>query len=248
MLVCDHYDAPMACGPLITAAASATTALRDGSYVYNNDFRHPALLAKEMATIDALSGGRMELGMGAGWAQSEYEAVGLRFDQPRIRADRFEEAVDVVGLLLAGQKVTHQGGHYQLEQFPGTPQPTQQKVPLLVGGGAPRMIRLAARRADIAAFVPRTSAGSIDPGDLGPNALDDKVGRLDTEIRRCGRPDEPERSVPLFATSSSLDGPPCGRRGLRKVMPSLRRSLSSAIPLPWSTLCWSGESGGGSPI
>ena len=248
LLICDHYVAPMACGPLIMAAASATTALRVGSYVYNNDFRHPALLAKEVATIDVLSDGRMELGMGAGWVQSEYEAVGLRFDQPRIRAERFEEAVDVVGLLLAGQKVTHQGGHYQLEQFQGAPRPTQQKVPLLIGGGAPRMIRLAARRADIAAFVPRTSGGSTDPGDLAPNALDEKVGWLETEIRRCGRHDEPERSVLLFATSSSLDGPRCGCRGLRKMTHSLRRSLSSAIPLPWSILCWSGESGGGSPI
>ena len=164
--------------------------------------------------------------MGAGWVQSEYEAVGLRFDQPRIRAERFEEAVDVVGLLLAGQKVTHQGGHYQLEQFQGAPRPTQQKVPLLIGGGAPRMIRLAARRADIAAFVPRTSGGSTDPGDLAPNALDEKVGWLETEIRRCGRHDEPERSVLLFATSSSLDG-----ASLRLPWPSKGDALTSPFAL-----------------
>jgi probable F420-dependent oxidoreductase len=227
LLVADHYAAPMACGPLIMAAASATTTLRVGSYVYNNDFRHPALLAKEVATIDVLSGGRMELGLGAGWVQSEYEAVGLRFDQPRIRADRFEESVDVIGRLLAGQTLTHQGSHYHVEQFRGAPQPAQQRIPLLIGGGAPRMIRLAARRADIAAFVPRTSSGKIDPGDLGMPALDDKVGWLETEIRDCARDDGgPERSVLLFATSSSRDDVP-----LRAPWPSASSAIASPFAL-----------------
>jgi len=231
LLVADHYGVPMACGPLIMAAASATTTLRVGSYVYNNDFRHPALLAKEVATIDVLSGGRMELGLGAGWVQSEYEAVGLRFDQPRIRADRFEEAVDVIGRLLAGQTLTHHGSHYHLEKFRGAPQPAQQRVPMLIGGGAPRMVRLAARRADIAAFVPRTSSGKIDPDDLGPTALDKKVDWLETEIRTCGRDDGgPERSVLLFATSSSRDEVP-----LRLPWSSASDALASPFALMGDT-------------
>jgi probable F420-dependent oxidoreductase len=187
------------------SAANATTTLRVGSYVYNNDFRHPALLAKEVASIDVLSGGRMELGIGAGWVQQEYEAVGLPFDEPRIRADRFEEAVDVISRLLAGEKVSHSGRFYQLNEFTGTPAPVQRPVPLLIGGGAPRMIRLAARRAEIAAFVPQTSHGQIKPGDLSQTAVDDKVSWLETEIRECGRTDEgPERGLLLFKTSTSL--------------------------------------------
>ena len=83
MLVADHYYNPMACGPLMLAAAAATTTLRVGSYVYNNDFRHPALLAKEAATIDVLSGGRLELGIGAGWLKRNTMRSDLTFDPAR---------------------------------------------------------------------------------------------------------------------------------------------------------------------
>src|SRR5581483_2790832 len=92
LLVADHFDNPMACGPLIMAAASATTRLRVGSYVYNSDLRHPAMLAKEVATMDVLSGGRLELGLGAGWQKEEYDWAGLPFEPPGVRAGRFEES------------------------------------------------------------------------------------------------------------------------------------------------------------
>lgn len=96
LLAADHYTPdPMSCGPLLLAAANATTTLRVGSYVYNNDFRHPALPAKEAATIDILSNGRLELGLGAGYRAGEYDAVGLAFDPPSVRAGRFEEATEI---------------------------------------------------------------------------------------------------------------------------------------------------------
>jgi probable F420-dependent oxidoreductase len=113
LLVADHYANPMACGPLMLAAAEATTTLRVGSYVYDNDFRHPALLAKEAATIDVLSDGRLELGLGAGWHKEEYDAVGIPFDPPGVRVSRLEESVEILLRLFAGGPVEFQGTHYR---------------------------------------------------------------------------------------------------------------------------------------
>lgn len=200
LLVADHYTNAMACTPLLMAAASATTTLRVGSYVYNNDFRHPALLAKEAATIDVLSGGRFELGIGAGWFKSEYDQAGLAFDPPAVRADRFEEAVGVITRLLGGEQVQHEGTHYRLDGLAGSPRPVQQRVPLLIGGGGPRMLRLAARAADIVAFVPRAlAAGGLDPADFAVGSMDGKISRLETAVAESGRSDGgPERSVLVF--------------------------------------------------
>ena len=200
LLVADHYTNAMACTPLLMAAASATTTLRIGSYVYNNDFRHPALLAKEAATIDVLSGGRFELGVGAGWFKSEYDQVGLAFDPPAVRADRFEEAVDVIQRLLRGERVQHDGTHYRLDGLAGSPRPVQEPVPLLIGGGGPRMLRFAARAADIVAFVPRAlPAGGLDPADFALAPMDGKIARLEQAVTDSGRADGgPERSLLIF--------------------------------------------------
>jgi len=200
VLVADHLANPMACGPLILAAAAATTTLRVGSYVYCNDFRHPTVLAKEVATIDVLSNGRMEFGVGAGWAKSEYDEVGLPFDAPGVRADRFEESVGVMTSLLAGERVTHAGAHYQLNGFLGSPMPAQQPVPLLIGGGGPRMVRLAGRKANIVGFVPRSlPTGGLDMTEFAPESMDRKVADLEHAVAETGRSDGgPERSVILF--------------------------------------------------
>ena len=133
LLVADHYTPdPMSCGPMLVAAANATTTLRVGSYVYNNDFRHPALLAKEAAIIDVLSGGRLELGVGAGYRAGEYDVVGLAFDAPSVRAGRFEEAVEIITRLLRAETVDCKGRYYRLSAYPGIPMPLQRPVPLLI--------------------------------------------------------------------------------------------------------------------
>ena len=204
LLVADHYINPMACGPLLMAAAASTTTLRVGSYVYNNDFRPPALLAKEAATIDVLSDGRLELGIGAGWARAEYVAAGIRFDEPKVRADRFEEAVPLIRALLAGEAVEHRGEHYRLRGLPGAPVTVQQPVPLLLGCGGPRMTRFAARTADIVAFVPQSlPEGGLDPRAYTRAALVERIDRLESALADGAREVEPERSILLFGVAAT---------------------------------------------
>ncbi len=208
LLVADHYGNPMSCGPLIVAAACATTTLRVGSYVYNNDFRHPALLAKEAATIDVLSNGRLELGVGAGYYKKEYDAVGLSFDPPGVRAGRFEEGIEVMTRLFTGEQVNYKGNYYQLSELEDMmPVPIQQPIPLLIGAGGPRMIRFAARKAGIVAFVPRSLPdGGLDRDEFASEAMDAKVELLEQAVSAAGRADAaPERSVLVVGLYPSFD-------------------------------------------
>jgi probable F420-dependent oxidoreductase len=223
LLVADHLHNPMACGPLIMAAAAATSDLRVGSYVYNNDFRHPAVLAKEAATIDVLSGGRMELGIGAGWDRPEYDRAGISFDSPRTRVDRLEEALDIIDGLLAGGPVTYSGAHYRLENMVGEPLPVQPRIPLLIGGGGPRMMRIAARRADIVGLVPQSMpGGGLDPSSHPSSAFDDRITALEAAIAASGRMDGgPERSVLIFDLWERIDDV---SRGETSVDPSVADS------------------------
>jgi len=236
ILVADHYGNPMACGPLMLAAAAATTTLRVGSYVYNNDFRHPALLAKEAATIDVLSGGRLELGIGAGWANEEYEAVGVPFDPPPVRASRFEEGVEIVTRLLAGETVTFEGQYYQIHEFEGLPVPVQSPVPLLIGGGGPRMLRTAVERAHIVGFAPRAlPQGGLESGDFA--SLEAKIERMETAIALSGRTDGgPERSILLFSVYPSMDAVPAETWIPRELLPTSPYALIGDVEAMTETL------------
>jgi probable F420-dependent oxidoreductase len=133
------------------AAADATTTLRVGSFVIANDFRHPALVAREAATVDLLSDGRFELGLGAGHMRSEYDEVGIPFRTAGTRVERLEESVQVVRALLDGGAVDFAGEHYEIRAH--TSHPPRPRVPLLVGGNGNRVLALAARHADIVSFV-----------------------------------------------------------------------------------------------
>jgi len=146
----DHFSDQL--GPIaaLMAAADATTRLRVGSLVFDNDYRHPVVLAKEAATLDLLSDGRFDLGLGAGWMASDYEQAGLPFDSPGTRISRMEEALKIIKGLFAGQPFTFAGVHYQVKDIEGFPRPVQKPhPPILLGGGGRRMLRLAAREADI---------------------------------------------------------------------------------------------------
>ncbi len=144
--------------PLIAlmAAASATRTLRVGSLVLDNDYRHPVMLAKEAATLDLLSGGRFELGIGAGWLRDEYEQAGMAFDGAGVRVSRLEEAIHVLKGLFAEQPLTFTGNHYTITNLNGFPKPVQRPhPPLLVGAGSKRMLALAGQEANIVGILPK---------------------------------------------------------------------------------------------
>ena len=146
----DHFGDQLAPMPALMAAADATTTLRVGSLVLDNDYRHPVVLAKEAATLDLLSDGRFDLGLGAGWLASDYEQSGIPYDSAGTRIERLEEALVVIKGLLAGGSFSFSGRHYQVKDMEGSPSPAQKpRPPILLGGGGRRMLGLAARQADI---------------------------------------------------------------------------------------------------
>src|SRR6478736_2696421 len=163
LTIADHLDEQWAAVPAMVSAAEATTTLRIGALVLCNDYRHPVVVAKEAATIDVLSGGRLELGLGAGWMRTDYDAAGIDLDRAGVRIDRLAEAVTVITALLEGDEVRFEGEHYRIDGLVGTPRPVQRpRPPLLLGGGARRMLTLAGGRADIVALNPSLAAGVID--------------------------------------------------------------------------------------
>jgi len=142
-----HQLAPLAA---LATAAAATATLRVGSFVLCNDYRHPVLLAKEVATLDLVSGGRFELGLGAGFSRPEYEAAGLSYDPPGVRVGRLAEALQVVKGVFGAAPFTFAGRFYTVTNLEAFPKPVQQPhPPILVGAGGRRMLAIAAREADI---------------------------------------------------------------------------------------------------
>ena len=165
--------------PLL-AAAEATTTLRVGTLVLNNDFRHPVVLAREVAALDLLTDGRVELGIGAGHARPEYEEAGLPFDPASTRVERLGESLSIVKGLLRGDEVTFAGRHYQVKGHRSHPPPVQRPhPPILVGGNGPSLLRLAAREADIVGFsgTGRTKADGQNHEATGfpPSAVEGRV-------------------------------------------------------------------------
>ena len=160
----DHFDDQWAPTVALTVAAEATTDLRVATLVYDVDYRHPVVLAKEIATLDLVSNGRVEFGIGAGWMSDDYDTAGIPFDKAGIRIDRMVEAIDVVRGLWSGQPLNFQGEHYVVRDMTGAPSPCQPGgPPIIVGGGGKRVLTEAARRADIVGLNASLHSGSVGP-------------------------------------------------------------------------------------
>lgn len=164
LVVPDHLTPTLSPMPALTAAAMATTSLRVGTLVANNDFRHPVLLAKEAATIDVLSGGRFELGIGAGWKVEDYDQSGIGLDPPGRRIARLEESLQVIRGCLNGDVVNFTGDHYIVDSYEGFPSPVQRPLPILVGAGGPKALAVAARHADIVQLNFQLHGRGAQPG------------------------------------------------------------------------------------
>jgi probable F420-dependent oxidoreductase len=177
----DHFvDTALAPMVALPFAAAATTTLRVGMLVLGNDYKHPAVVAKEAATLDVLSDGRLEFGLGAGWMTADYEALGMTYDRPGVRIDRLAEALQVVKGAWAEGPFDFAGEHYTITAYDGLPTPLQRpRPPILVGGGGEKLLRLAGREADIVGINPILSAGVI-----GAEAARNTVG--DATARKIG--------------------------------------------------------------
>jgi probable F420-dependent oxidoreductase len=166
-------------GPLVAlqAVAAATDTIRLTHTVLAVDFRHPAVLAKELATVDVFSGGRLQVGLGAGWMRSEHEQVGIPFYPAPVRIERLEEAILVLKGLFGDEPFTFDGKHFRITDLDGLPKPIQRPhPPIMVGGGGRKLLAMAARQADIIQVMPPTqSDGANQTGDIGAEAYADRV-------------------------------------------------------------------------
>jgi probable F420-dependent oxidoreductase len=158
----DHLGEQLAIGPALAVAAEVTTTLRIGTLVWQNDLRHPTLLAKEIATLDLLSDGRFEPGIGAGGSYPpDFTWSGIPFDPPKTRVDRLAESLQIVKAMLGDDPVNFTGQHYTITDYQAHPKPVQRPhPPLFIGGGGRRMLTIAAQHADIVGLLPPMQANS----------------------------------------------------------------------------------------
>lgn len=171
----DHLTPQLAPIPVLTAVAMATERLRLCPLVFNNDLRHPAVLAQDLATLDLISEGRVVVGIGAGWNELEYVAAGITFDPPGIRIDRVLESVTVLRGLFAEGAFSFSGRYYTITEMDGQPKPVQRPhPPFLIGGTRERVLRVAAREADIVGLDLRQDRASLP--DAFPARMDERVG------------------------------------------------------------------------
>ena len=198
----DHFTDQLAPMPALMAAASATTTLRVGALVFDNDYKHPIVMAKELATMDVLSNGRTEIGLGAGWMISDYEQAGIPYDSPKVRIDRFVEGLAIIKGVMKDGPFSHSGEHYTVTNYEGHPKPVQRPVPpILIGGGGKRVLSIAAREADIIGINGTLTAGVVGPEALSTmtaESVDEKVDIVAHAATAAGRLADIEMNIRTF--------------------------------------------------
>ena len=217
----------------LAAVAAYTSRIRLSPLVLNNDFHHPALLAQEVATLDRLSDGRVELGIGAGHASPEYAAAGITFDPPKVRKARLEESVGILRRLLDGESVTFTGTHYQLEAA-STLAPLQDHLPILVGVNGRAALSWAAARADTIGLTmlgPTLPDGQRHEVRWAPERLDATVEWIN---RHAGRPQKNLELNALIQASSSPTTEEEAAERLATNIPGL--TISDALATPFLAL------------
>src|SRR3954452_18038582 len=176
LVVPDHLIGQLS--PMVTMAtvAAATSTLRVSAFVMNNDLRHPAVVAQDLASIDVLSDGRLDVAIGAGWNKAEYDAIGLPFDPPPVRQARLAESITVLRGLFSGAPFSFAGEHYTITDYSAHPVPVQRPhPPFFIGGGGRRTLTLAGREADTVGLAPRIRSGGVDAVSLTLAATREKI-------------------------------------------------------------------------
>jgi probable F420-dependent oxidoreductase len=240
LLVPDHLVEGML-PPLIplVAAADATERLRVGTLVINNDFHHPVVLAREAATVDLLTDGRLELGLGAGHMKFEYDQAGLTFDPPAVRVARMAESAEIVKGLLAGDEVTFEGRYYHVTGHRGFPRPRQERVPLLIGGNGRRVLAIAARLADIVGFTGFSQVEgeqNVNPTHFTDAGLAEQVGWV--KASAGDRFDQLELSVLVQGVTLTDDREAVAAQ-LKQQVPTL--SIDDIVSSPYSLTGTAGQ-------
>ena len=184
-MIPDHLGNQVGPMAALGALAVATDKIRLGTAVLANGFRHPAILAKDAATVDVLSGGRLELGIGAGWMKEEFDKAGIAYERPGVRIEKLEESLQILDVLLRGRECNFEGKHYRIDGLKGSPRPRQgPRPPIAVGGGGPKMLALAAKYADIISVAtPTNRAGRLL---LSGITMGKTVERVDVIRRAAG--------------------------------------------------------------
>ena len=207
LFVPDHFEDQF--GPLValTSAAAATSTLRVGALVLDNDYRHPVPLAKELASLDLVSEGRLEVGIGAGWMRTDYDKAGMTYDTPKVRVDRMAEAITVLKGCFSDGPFSFSGEHYTIDNYDNRPAPVQRPhPPFLLGGGGKRMLGIAAREGDIVGINPSLHAGEVGPDAAADATAEATDRKLDWVRDAAGdRFDEIELNCLVLATMVTDD-------------------------------------------
>ncbi len=205
----DHFTDQLAPLPALQAVLDATTTLRAGALVFDNDYKHPLVLAKELATMDVLSDGRVDIGLGAGWMVSDYEQAGMTYDSAGVRIDRFVEGLAVIKGVMGPGPFSFAGDHYTITNYDGRPKPVQAPCPpIMIGGGGKRVLSIAAREADIVGVNASLHAGVIGAeaiATMTEEAVTDKVAIVADAARAAGRLDAIELHIRTFFVSVTDD-------------------------------------------
>ena len=202
LLMPDHFGDQLSPLPAFMAVADATSTLRVGGLVLDNDFKHPYVLAKEIATLDVLSGGRVELGIGAGWMVTDYEQSGIPYDEPAVRVRKLKESVAVMKGLFGEGPFSFEGKHYTITNANGLPKPVQQPhPPIMIGGGGKQVLRFAAREADIISVNFNLREGAVGASTMATGTAEataEKIGWI--KDAAGARFDDIELNVTIFVT------------------------------------------------
>ena len=214
LFVPDHFSASL-WDPttMLGGVAAVTRTLKVGTLVYGVDYRHPVIYARQAATLHAMSGGRHEFGLGAGWMEDDYRWAGLRYDAPSVRIERLEEALTIIESMWSNKRTTFTGEHYRVDEAPlkiETPGATRPRI--LIGGGGKKLLAVAGRHADIVGINPRLTEGRITPQtalDITPSSVRQKIDWVHAAAAAAGRdPAALELNALVFAVAITDDPRP----------------------------------------
>jgi probable F420-dependent oxidoreductase len=208
----DHFGPQWEPVAALAAAAAITQRLKVGSLVYGIDYRHPIVLAKAAATIQQLSGGRHEFGIGAGWMESDYREAGLAYDRAGLRIERLEEAIEIIRGTWSRDKTSVAGRHYTVKDAQAAVLPRPAPPRILIGGGGPKVLAVAGRHADIVGVNPKVAEGRVTAAAMQNATAErtlEKVRWVREAAAAAGRnPDALEWNALVFVAAVTDDPKP----------------------------------------